>query len=81
MLYDDRPMRPGPKFIDADLVGIPLRIAVGKRSFAEGRAEMKWRDSAAVELLPIDAVAEVAAARIRARIEETAGGFPASNTR
>jgi prolyl-tRNA synthetase len=78
-LYDDRPMRPGPKFIDADLVGIPLRIAVGKRSFAEGRGELKWRDSAAVELLPIEAIAEVAAARIRDRIEETVGGLPASN--
>ncbi len=81
VLYDDRPMRPGPKFVDADLVGIPLRIAVGKRSFAEGRAELKWRDSAAVELLPIEAVAEVAAARIRARIQETAAALPASNTR
>lgn len=70
VLYDDRPMRPGPKFVDADLVGIPLRIAVGKRSFAEGRAELKWRDSEAVELLPIDAVAEAAAVRVRARIDE-----------
>ena len=70
VLYDDRPMRPGPKFIDADLIGIPLRIAVGKRSYAEGRAELKWRDSAAVELLPIDAVAEVAAARVRDKIAE-----------
>jgi prolyl-tRNA synthetase len=70
VLYDDRPMRPGPKFIDADLIGIPLRIAVGKRSFAEGRAELKWRDSAAIELLPMDAVAEVAAARIREKVAE-----------
>jgi prolyl-tRNA synthetase len=70
VLYDDRPMRPGPKFVDADLVGIPLRIAVGRRSFADGRAELKWRDSASVELLPLEAVAEVAAARIRARIAD-----------
>jgi hypothetical protein len=32
-----------------------------------------------VELLPLEAVAEVAAARIRDKIEETAGGLPASN--
>ncbi len=70
VLYDDRTMRAGPKFIDADLVGIPLRIAVGKRSFAEGRAELKWRDSESVELLPMEAVAEVAAGRVRARIAE-----------
>ena len=69
-LYDDRPIRPGPKFIDADLIGIPLRIAVGRRSFAEGRAELTWRGSESVELLPLEAAAEVAAARIRARTAE-----------
>ncbi len=70
VLYDDRPMRPGPKFIDADLVGIPLRIAVGKRSFAQGRAELKWRDRETVELLPIEAAAEVAAQRVREKLAQ-----------
>lgn len=69
-LYDDRSLRAGPKFIDADLVGIPLRIAVGRKSFAEGRAELKWRDSEAVELLPLEAAAEVAGQRVRAKLAE-----------
>jgi prolyl-tRNA synthetase len=73
VLYDDRAMRAGPKFVDADLVGIPLRIAVGKRSFADKRAELKWRDREAVELLPLDAVAEVAWQRVRAKVAEFNG--------
>jgi prolyl-tRNA synthetase len=43
VLYDDRDERPGGKFKDADLIGIPLRIAVGARSLKEGKVELKWR--------------------------------------
>ena len=35
VLFDDRDERPGFKFKDADLIGIPLRIVVGKRSLAD----------------------------------------------
>ena len=37
VLYDDRDERPGVKFKDADLIGIPYRIAVGKKGLVEGR--------------------------------------------
>ncbi|MDB4969105.1 MAG: proS [Myxococcales bacterium] len=43
VLYDDRDERPGAKFKDADLIGIPLRVTVGKRGLAEGKLELKKR--------------------------------------
>jgi len=43
VFYDDRPERPGVKFKDADLVGIPLRVVMGKRGLAEGKVEMSTR--------------------------------------
>jgi prolyl-tRNA synthetase len=46
VLYDDREASAGVKFNDADLIGIPLRLTVSKRSVKEGRIEAKWRDSA-----------------------------------
>lgn len=42
-LLDDRDQRPGVKFKDADLVGIPLRIVIGGRGLKEGQLEAKWR--------------------------------------
>jgi len=43
VLLDDRDQRPGVKFKDADLIGIPLRVVVGGRSLKEGQLELKWR--------------------------------------
>jgi prolyl-tRNA synthetase len=43
VLLDDRSMRAGVKFKDADLIGIPVRITVGKKSLAEGSVEVKLR--------------------------------------
>ena len=43
MLHDDRGERAGVKFKDADLIGIPIRIAVGKKGLAEGKVEWKLR--------------------------------------
>jgi prolyl-tRNA synthetase len=45
VLFDDRQASPGFKFADADLVGIPLRITVGKRFFDGGEIEVKHRHS------------------------------------
>ncbi len=49
VLFDDRDERAGFKFKDADLIGIPVRITVGRRSLADGVVELKRRDSAEVE--------------------------------
>jgi prolyl-tRNA synthetase len=43
VLLDDRALRGGIKFKDADLIGIPVRVTVGKRSLAEGKVEIKLR--------------------------------------
>src|SRR5438128_2582820 len=57
VLLDDRDERAGVKFKDADLIGLPLRIAVGKKGLAEGKVEWKGRGSAQVELVPAGEVA------------------------
>jgi prolyl-tRNA synthetase len=67
VLYDDRDERAGVKFKDADLVGVPIRIAVGKKGLAEGKAEWKLRASKQVELVPLGDVARKAAEAVRAR--------------
>jgi prolyl-tRNA synthetase len=52
VLFDDREERAGVKFKDADLIGIPIRIAVGKKGLAEGKAEFKLRGAKDFELVP-----------------------------
>ncbi|GJQ26989.1 MAG: proline--tRNA ligase [Phycisphaerae bacterium] len=52
VLFDDRDERAGFKFKDADLIGIPVRITVGRKSLAEGVVELKRRDSTEVEKIP-----------------------------
>jgi prolyl-tRNA synthetase len=53
VLLDDRDERPGFKFKDADLIGIPLRIVVGSKNLAEGNVELKNRKTGDVVLLSI----------------------------
>ncbi len=67
VLHDDRDERAGVKFKDADLVGIPIRIAVGKKGLAQGKIEWKLRSSRQVELVPLAEVAEKTAAAAKAR--------------
>jgi prolyl-tRNA synthetase len=67
VLHDDRDERAGVKFKDADLVGIPIRIAVGKKGLAAGKAEWKLRAGKEVELVPVGEVARKAAEMVRAR--------------
>ncbi|MFQ5666444.1 MAG: proline--tRNA ligase [Candidatus Binatia bacterium] len=61
VLLDDREERPGIKFKDADLIGIPLRLTVGVRSLQRHCVEFKRRGEAAVQELPVaDAAARLA---------------------
>ena len=63
VLLDDRDLRPGPKFKDADLIGNPIRLTVGRRGLADGIVELKLRTETDVrKLSPADAVAEVCSA-------------------
>ena len=45
VLYDDRKASPGFKFADADLVGIPVRVTVGKSYYTDKEIEVKLRSS------------------------------------
>jgi prolyl-tRNA synthetase len=47
VLLDDRDERPGEKFADADLVGCPLRIIVGKKTLEDGAVDVRRRDGSA----------------------------------
>jgi prolyl-tRNA synthetase len=53
VLVDDRAERPGVKFKDADLIGIPLRLTVGGKGLKEGIFELKWRTSKEVRKVQI----------------------------
>ena len=47
VLLDDRPLRPGEKFADADLIGIPVRVTAGKKSLEDGAVDVKDRSTGA----------------------------------
>src|SRR5207244_5340451 len=66
VLLDDRDERAGVKFKDADLIGLPLRIAIGKKGLAEGKVEWKPRGAAQVELVPLAEVVEKARVAVSA---------------
>ena len=60
VIFDDRDERPGVKFKDADLIGFPLRIAVGAKSLANGQIEWSFRKDRAKQLgAPDEVVARV----------------------
>lgn len=61
VILDDRDERPGVKFKDADLVGFPIRIAIGEKSLAKGEVEIKPRNAALTAVKSEDAVAQVLA--------------------
>ncbi|HEY8075305.1 MAG TPA: proline--tRNA ligase [Labilithrix sp.] len=68
VLWDDRDERPGVKFKDADLLGIPIRITVGAKALANGNVEVKPRsepDPKKAELVPIADVVRVIAERVK----------------
>ena len=68
VLIDDRTERPGVKFKDADLIGIPLRLTIGGRGLKEGIVELKARAAKDVAKVPLaDAEARVRAAVAGAR--------------
>jgi len=65
VLIDDRAERPGVKFKDADLIGLPLRLTVGGRGLKEGIFEMKWRTVKEVSKVAIVDAATVITAAVR----------------
>ena len=57
-LYDDRDVRPGEKFADADLMGIPYRIVISEKTLAQGEVEVKLRTATDVEMIKIENVVD-----------------------
>jgi prolyl-tRNA synthetase len=53
VLYDDRDASPGVKFNDADLLGIPVRVTVGRRGLAHGEVEVKLRREKEAQRVPL----------------------------
>jgi prolyl-tRNA synthetase len=53
VLLDDRDERPGEKFADADLVGAPVRVIVGKKTLEDGAVDVRKRDGGAEGRVPI----------------------------
>ena len=71
VLVDDRDQRPGVKFKDADLIGIPLRVVVAERGLKEGTVEVKWRTDGSAH----NVSAATAAEAILAELETTRRGL------
>jgi prolyl-tRNA synthetase len=67
VLVDDRDERPGVKFKDADLLGIPLRITIGAKGLAAGVAEVKERKTRAEHKVPLAEAAAWAARWVEER--------------
>jgi prolyl-tRNA synthetase len=58
VLVDDRDQRPGVKFKDADLIGVPLRVVVGERGLKDGTIEVKWRHQSEASHVPAQTAAD-----------------------
>jgi len=54
VLLDDRILRGGVKFKDADLIGIPVRVTIGRKSIAEGNVELKLRSESESQKVPVE---------------------------
>ncbi|OGQ96270.1 MAG: proline--tRNA ligase [Deltaproteobacteria bacterium RIFOXYD12_FULL_57_12] len=68
VMLDDRDERPGVKFKDADLIGVPYRVTIGKRFVQEGLIECRRRRDGQTETLPMTGAAEHLAGLIRAEL-------------
>jgi prolyl-tRNA synthetase len=59
VILDDRDERPGVKFKDSELIGFPIRLAIGEKSLAKGEVELKLRGGALMALKPDEAVKRI----------------------
>jgi len=67
-LLDERPESPGVKFMDADLIGLPVRVTIGERSLKNGGVELKARSEEQITTVPV----EQAVDEIKAMLERLA---------
>ena len=71
VLLDDRNERPGVKFKDMDLIGVPLRIVVGEKNLPN--VEFKARTSSEAELLSVEDAIEKVVATVNAELAKLNG--------
>jgi prolyl-tRNA synthetase len=60
VIYDDRDAGPGEKFADAELLGVPLRLTIGRRTIGAGEIEVQIRRGRESRTLPLEGAAEAA---------------------
>jgi prolyl-tRNA synthetase len=68
VLFDDRDERPGIKFKDGDLLGIPYRVVLGPKTLAKAAAEVRSRRSRAMEIIPLQSLLDELCRRVRAEM-------------
>ncbi len=64
VLLDDRSERPGVKFKDADLIGIPYRVVLGAQKLQQGKVELFERQTRKIELIDLDSVPSVLSSKL-----------------
>lgn len=70
VLFDDRDERPGVKFKDGDLLGIPFRVVLGPKTLAQNAAEIRSRRTREMELLPLPRLVEELHHRVQAGLQQ-----------
>jgi len=60
VLLDDRDLRPGPKFMDSELIGVPLRVTLGERNLKDGRVELYYRAEDRKDVVALADVVDIA---------------------
>jgi prolyl-tRNA synthetase len=70
VLYDDRQERAGVMFKDADLIGVPIRIGIGKKSLEKGGAEVRMRRGGGTEIVPLENLAWTVRAMIASEMDK-----------
>ena len=71
VLYDDRDMRPGALFADADLFGIPVRVVISPKTMDKGIVEVSYRDKSMKCEIPADEAAD----KIESMVKELLGQY------
>ena len=73
VLLDDRDQRPGIKFKDADLLGIPYRITIGEKNLENGKVELKKRTEKDNELVDINNIVQTLETKIKHELQQKIG--------
>lgn len=79
-ILDDRDERPGVKFKDADLIGFPVRVTIGK-GLADGKVEVKWRWEEEASLVSVDSVVDELVGQLKEERDTNARFYAAKNAK